>query len=98
MKKTASQERVRPPLHPYVVLAVAMVLPGMGQVLNNMLTRALVMLFFMMTFGVISYELTTPAHSFIGRHAGGIFIYAISVLDAYRWARYRWELFHQTRR
>lgn len=86
---------VRPPLHPYLVLAVALILPGVGQVLNNMPTRAMIMVFFMLTLGVVSYHLTTPEHSFLGRHAGGVFIYAISVLDAYRWARYRWELFRQ---
>lgn len=84
---------LRPPLHPYLVLAVGVVLPGMGQVLNNTPIRAVVFVFFMLTLGVVSYHLTTPAHSFFGRHAGGFFIYAISLVDAYRFARLRWELF-----
>ena len=82
----ASRPRVP---HPYFVLAVAALLPGMGQVLNGMTTRAWIMLFFALTLGVITYQLTTPAHSFIGRHAGALFIHAIMVLDAYAWARYR---------
>ena len=45
--------------------------------------------FFALSLGVVTYHLTTPAHSFIGRHAGGFFIYAIMVMDAYLWARYR---------
>ena len=69
----------------------ALLLPGMGQVLNGMTGRALVMIFFALTLGVITYQLTTPAHSFVGRHAGGLFIYAVMVMDAYAWARYRWE-------
>lgn len=77
------------PLSPLLILAVAIVLPGMGQVLNGMLVRAWVMLFFALTLGVVSWHLTTPEHSFIGRHAGGFFIYAIMVMDAYLWARYR---------
>jgi hypothetical protein len=85
------------PLHPYLVFAIAVLLPGVGQVVNNMVTRGAIMVFFMLTLAVVSYHLTTPEHSFIGRHAGGIFIYAISVLDAYRWARYRWELFRHCR-
>lgn len=87
---------LRPPLHPYVVLAVAILLPGMGQVLNNTPARAAIFVFFMLTLGVVSYHLTTPAHSFFGRHAGGFFIYAISLVDAYRLARLRWELFRQS--
>lgn len=76
-------------LHPLLVLAVAIVLPGMGQVLNGMLVRAWVMLFFALSLGVVTHHLTTPEHSFIGRHAGGFFVYAIMVMDAYLWARYR---------
>jgi hypothetical protein len=78
------------PFHPLLVLAVAVLLPSMGQVLNGMLVRAWIMLFFALSLGVVSYHLTTPAHSFIGRHAGGFLIYAIMVMDAYLWARYRY--------
>ena len=77
------------PLHPLIVLIVAVLLPGMGQVLNGMLLRAWIMLFFALSLGVVTYRLTTPEHSFIGRNAGGLFIYAMMVMDAYLWARYR---------
>lgn len=86
---------VKPPFHPYLVLAVAVLLPGVGQLFNNTATRGLMMAFSMLTLGWVSYHLTTPEHSFLGRYAGGFFIYAISILDAYRWARYRWEIFHK---
>lgn len=91
--ETGVGSRTRPPLHPLLVLAVAVLLPGVGQVLNNMPNRALIMLFFMLTLAFVTYHLTTPEQSFLGRHAGGAFVYAVSVLDAYRWARYRFELF-----
>ena len=78
--------------HPYLILALAILLPGSGQVLNGTPTRGLIMLFFMLQLGWVTYHLTTPAHSMVGRYAGGIFVYAISVLDAYRSARYRWAL------
>ena len=77
------------------MLIVAILLPGMGQVLNGMLVRAWIMMFFMLSLGVVTYHLTTPAHSFIGRHAGGCFIYAIMVMDAYLWARYRYARWQQ---
>ncbi|MFN0317564.1 MAG: hypothetical protein ACKVQA_21270 [Burkholderiales bacterium] len=82
----------KPPLNPWSVLAVAALLPGMGQVLNNNATRAIVFVFFMISLAIVSHHLTTPAQSFLGRHAGGVFIYVISLVDAYRIARLRWDL------
>jgi hypothetical protein len=79
------------------VLLVAILLPGMGQVLNNTPARGLMMAFSTLTLGFVTWHLTTPDHSLLGRYAGGLFIYAIGVLDAYRWARYRWEYFRRKR-
>lgn len=100
MKPTASAEKrgqtaATRPLHPYIVMLVAILLPGMGQVLNNTPGRGLLMVFFMLMLGVITFHLTTPDQSFLGRYAGGIFIYSIAVIDAYQWARYRWEYFRR---
>ena len=83
----------KPPLSPWVVLAIAALLPGMGQVLNNNATRAIVFVFFMTSMAIVTYHLTTPAQSFLGRHAGGVFIYIISLMDAYRFARLRRDMF-----
>lgn len=83
------------PLHPYIVMLVAAVLPGVGQVLNNTPVRGLTMIFFMILLGIITFHLTTPSQSFVGRYAGGFFIYSISVMDAYKWARYRWEYYRR---
>jgi hypothetical protein len=74
-------------------MGVALMFPGMGQVLNNTPLRGLIMLFFMFCLGMITYQLTTPDHSLVGRFAGGLFIYAISVMDAYKWARVRETVF-----
>ena len=81
------------PLHPYLVLVAAVLLPGAGQVINGMPTRALIMLFFMLSLGFVTMQLAPPGRSFIGSHAGGVFVYAIAVMDAYMIARYRWEMF-----
>ena len=93
----AAKPAVRPkrPLHPLLVLAVAILLPGVGQLLNGSSKRALMFLFSMMSLGWISYHLTTPDHSFVGRYAGGFFVYAVSLMDAYRFARLRWAIFHR---
>lgn len=83
------------PRHPHLVAAVALLLPGCGQVLNHQPTRGLQFAFFTLLLGWISYQLTTPEHSFLGRYAGGLFVYSLSVLDAYKWARVRWESFQR---
>ena len=88
---TISISQNRSPLHPLVVLAVAVVLPGVGQVLNGSPSRGLMMLFFMLMLGVITYNLAGPGISIVGKFAGGIFMYAVSVMDAYFCARYRAE-------
>jgi hypothetical protein len=85
--------RARRPVHPYLVLVAAVLLPGAGQVLNRTPTRALIMIFFMLSLGYVTVQLAAPGRSFVGRHAGGLFVYAMAVLDAYFIARYRWEMF-----
>ena len=76
-------------MDPRLVVAIALVLPGVGQVVNRMPTRGLMFVFYVLLLGVVTYNLTTPDHSLIGRYSGGIFVYVLSVLDAYRWAIYR---------
>ena len=87
--------RAKPPLHPLWVLLIAILLPGVGQVVNNTPKRGLMFLFFIMSLGWVTLHLAPPEASFVGRYAGGFFIYAISIMDAYRWARHRWGFFHR---
>jgi hypothetical protein len=94
-KRQNSDEPVRPPLHPLWVLLIAVLLPGVGQVVNNTPNRGIMFLFFIMSLGWVTMHLSSPDASFVGRYAGGFFIYAISILDAYRWARHRWVFFHR---
>ncbi len=83
------------PLHPYAILAIATLLPGFGHVLCAQPARGLTFQLFMITLGIITWNMTTPQISYVGRLAGGLFIYAISVVDAYRLARLRWAAFHR---
>jgi hypothetical protein len=83
-------ETPRPP-QPLLVLAAAIVLPGAGHLLLGLQQRAMTFLFFILMLGLVTYHLTTPEHSFLGRYAGGLFVYAISLTDAYKLARLRWE-------
>ena len=77
------------PRSPLLVLAAAIVLPGTGQVLNRAPARGLIFVFYIVLLGAITYHLTTPEHSLAGRYAGGLFVYAISIMDAYRTAAFR---------
>lgn len=84
----------KPPFHPYVVLLVAAVLPGVGQLLNNQPTRGLLFAFTAVALGYVTSKYAAPDVSIFGRYAGGFFIHAIALMDAYRWAKVRWEIFH----
>ena len=79
------------PQSPYAVLAAAIVLPGAGHVLQGKPQRGLMFLFFTIILGWVSLRLMPPDSSFFARHVGGIFIYGISVIDAYKSARIAWE-------
>jgi hypothetical protein len=80
---------MRKPLHPYVVLALAVALPGMGHVAVGQAPRGLVFAFFTLLFIVLTHLISTPDQSVIARSAGGLFVRALSIPDAYRLARIR---------
>ena len=82
---------IRPPAHPYLVLAIAVVLPGCGQVMNRQPVRGLFFVFFMLLLGAYTLKTAAPDVSIVGKLAGGIFVYAMAILDAYRHARVRFE-------
>lgn len=79
------------PLNPRLVLALAILFPGAGHVAAGQTQRGLCFALFAGLFMVLSYLTTTPEHSFVGRHAGGLFVWALSITDAYRLARIRYE-------
>ncbi len=84
----------RPP-HPYLVLAVAIALPGCGQVLNGQPKRGLIFVFFILLLGAFTLNSASPETSWIGKLAGGLFIWAMSIPDAYRTARLRYALWER---
>ena len=86
----------RAPLHPYLVLLIAALAPGSGHWAAGNIQRGVMFAWFMFILGWISWRVTGPDHSLLGRLSGGILIYAISILDAYKLARIRWALYrHQ---
>lgn len=79
------------PRSPYLILVAALLLPGSGHVLLGLAQRGLMFLFFMIVLGWAGANVMADTASFFVRHAGGIFLYGVSVIDAYKTARIRWE-------
>jgi hypothetical protein len=85
------ESKPRPPLNPHLVLLVAILLPGFGHVLNGQPRRGLIMQLFMIVLAFVTWQLAPASASFIGKLSGGLFVYALSIPEAYRVARMRWE-------
>jgi hypothetical protein len=77
---------MKPPINPRLVLAVAILLPGMGQVLNRQPVRGLIFVCFAVLLG--GFTLKTDV-SFVGKIAGALFVWAMAIFDAYKTARVR---------
>ena len=77
------------PPSPYLVLGAAIVLPASGHVMLGVPVRGLQFLFFMVILAWVTAKIAPADASFVGRHAGGFLIYALSILDAYKIARIR---------
>lgn len=80
------------PMNPLAILALAIVLPGAGQVFNREPVRGLIFVFFMILLGGFTLQTASPDVSIAGKLAGGLFVYAVSIYDAYKKARIRFEL------
>lgn len=81
----------KPLFHPYTVLALAILMPGAGHVAIGKPYRGLGFAFFSLLLALFTWHTTTPDVSFIGRTAGGLFVWALSIPDAYRIARVQYE-------
>jgi hypothetical protein len=80
------------PFNPYLVLVVAVVLPGVGQVLNRQPVRGLIFVFFIVLLGGFTLKTAAPDVSVVGKFAGGLFVWAMAIYDAYGTARIRWAV------
>lgn len=83
---------MKKPLNPRLVLAVAVLLPGMGQVLNRQPVRGLIFVFFLLLLGGFTLKTAAPDVSFVGKVSGGLFVWAMAAFDAYKTARIRHAL------
>ncbi|MCQ0092924.1 hypothetical protein [Roseovarius sp. M141] len=82
----------RSPPNPRLVLVAAIILPASGQVLNRQPIRGLLFAFFILLLGGFTLQTAAPDVSILGKLAGGIFVYAMAIYDAYKTARIRHEV------
>lgn len=76
-------------MSPRLTLISAILLPGSGQVWNGQPFRGLIFLFFIFLFGALTLLTAAPETSLVGKLSGGLFIWALSIPDAYRTAKLR---------
>ncbi|CAN1724259.1 conserved membrane protein of unknown function [Hyphomicrobium sp. 1Nfss2.1] len=84
--------KAKRPINPHIVLALAILAPGAGHVAVGAQMRGLGFAFFSLLLALLCWHTTTPETSFIGRSALGLFVWALSIPDAYRIARIRYEV------
>ncbi len=60
--------------------------------------RGLIFLFFMLLLGGYTLQTAAPDVSIVGKLAGGIFVYAIAIYDAYKRARVRFEVWRHAQK
>ena len=78
-------------MHPYLILVLAILLPGAGHVALGQQMRGFGFAFFTLLLALLTWRITTPEISIVGRTAAGLFVWALSIPDAYRIARMRFE-------
>ena len=87
--------RAKAPMNPYLVLLLAVILPGAGHVAAGQPQRGFGFAFFSLLLALFTWQVTTPQHSFVGRSAAGLFVWALSIPDAYRLARAQYEVWRR---
>ena len=80
---------MKKPPNPRLVLAVAVLLAGMGAGLNHPPGRGPLFVLFVLPLGAFTLKTAAPEVSFIGKVSGGLFVWAMAAFDAYKTARIR---------
>ena len=74
-------------MKPWVAILAAVVVPGSAHVFLGRAARGLLLVCWMLFFAFLTWQLTTPNISIVGRLSGGIAVWVLSVLEAWRLAR-----------
>lgn len=73
----------------WLILISALLVPGSGHVFLGRPSRGLVMLFWMVIFGYVTFRLAPQQAGFIGKISGGAAVWALSVVDVARMLKAR---------
>lgn len=71
-------------MHPLIPVLLAVLVPGSGHVVLGKPVRGLIFVFWIVFFGALTGKLAGPKASFTGSYAGGIAVWAISVVEVWR--------------
>jgi hypothetical protein len=82
-RKQPPKGELKQPRPVWFVTLMAFVLPGSGQMFNGAPARGVIMQFGMVFGGYVTYQLTTPEISPVGRLAGGLLVWVFSIVDAH---------------
>lgn len=74
---------------PRLVLVLACLAPGAGHAALGRWSRAAGFCFFALFFAALTWKFAPHERSLVGRTAAGLFVWALSVPDAYRAAAHR---------
>lgn len=82
------------PIHPYLVMLIAIVAPGSGHWAAGNIQRGVMFAWFIFILAWITWKITPVELSLFARLSGGLVVYGMSILDAYRIGRLRWVRYH----
>lgn len=66
------------------ILLASMIVPGSGHVILGVPKRGLLMVFWMVLLGFLTSRFAGPDISVVGRYAGGLAVWVLSVVDVNR--------------
>lgn len=78
------------PIHPYLVMLIAIVAPGSGHWAAGNIQRGVMFAWFTFILGWVTWKIMPAELSIFARLSGGLVVYGMSILDAYRLGRLRW--------
>jgi hypothetical protein len=76
----------------WILVILAVIIPGSGYVFTGKATRGLLMLMWMFVFAFITFRLTDDSITYIGRLSGGLAVWTLSVVEVYRIGKRRLEM------
>lgn len=68
------------------IIFLSILIPGAGHVMLGRSRRGLMLVFWMLAFGFITYQLTDASISIIGRYSGGLLVQLLAVMEVVKLA------------